>query len=124
MKTKLLILFLTVASYVVAQTPNPLHVKSSAVLNCMVNGNFAEIAKYFDSTMQQQLPADKLKDVWKTLNQQAGIYIKSTTTKDTTYQVYNIVLTKLIFQNVKLVMKTVFDKNGKITGLFFVPDND
>ena len=73
--------------------------------------------------MKEQLPASKLKEVWNMLNQQAGVYIKSSTISDTTYQNYRIVYIICIFQNAKLKMKTAFDRNEKVAGLFFVPEN-
>jgi uncharacterized protein len=72
---------------------------------------------------KKSLPPAKAKEVWNMLNQQCGPYIKSSTISDTTYQQYRIVYIDCIFQNVKLKMKTVFDKDEKVAGLFFVPES-
>jgi hypothetical protein len=123
MKTRIIILltFLTIVSY--SQTNNPLYEKSKEVLSCFEKGNFSDLSKYLDETMNKQLSAEKAKEVWNMLNQQAGLFIKSSTISDTTYQEYQIVYINCIFQNGILKMKTVFDKNGKVAGLFFVPEN-
>lgn len=73
-----------------AQVANPLYEKSKAVLNCFEKGNFADLSKYFDDTMNKGLSADKAKEVWTTLNKQAGPYIKSSTISDTSFQGYQI----------------------------------
>ena len=57
------------------------------------------------------------------INQQSGTFIKASTVENTNYQQYKIVYTTCIFQNVKLVLKTVFDTDCKVAGLFFVPEN-
>jgi hypothetical protein len=123
MKANLFLIFIFFCFAGLAQTNNPLYEKSKAVLSCFEKGNFADLSRYFDETMNKQLPAEKSKEVWNMLNQQAGPYIKSSTISDTTYQEYKIVYIICIFQNAKLKMKTVFDKNEKVAGLFFVPEN-
>ena len=123
MKARLILVFLLVSICGYSQVTNLLYEKSKAVLNCFETNNFAGLSKYFDDTMNKGLPANKAKEVWDLLNQQAGPYIKSTTISDTSFQGYQIVYIICIFQNSTLKMKTVFDKNEKVAGLYFVPEN-
>jgi hypothetical protein len=124
MKTRLLLVLAFVCTTVFAQTTkNPLYEKSKAILAGFEKGDFVGITKYFDETMTKQLTPAKLKEVWNMLNQQVGAYIKPSSISDTTYQQHRIVYIICIFQNAKLKMKTVFDKNEKVAGLWFVPEN-
>jgi hypothetical protein len=123
MKTRLLLMLIFVCNLGFAQTTNPIHEKSKAILVCFVKGDFPGITKYFDETMKKQFPPEKSKEVWNMLNQQAGTYIKSSVIEDTVYQQYRIVYITCIFQNQKLKLKTVFDTNCLIAGLLFVPEN-
>jgi hypothetical protein len=123
MKTRSLLILIFICLVGFSQTSNPLYEKSKEILSCFEKGNFTDLSKYFDDTMTKQLPSEKSKEVWNMLNQQAGPYIKYSTISDTTYQEYQIVYITCIFQNCKLVMKTVFDKNKKVAGLFFIPEN-
>jgi len=123
MKTRLLfaLTFVCISSF--AQTTNPLHEKAKAILACFAKEDYTGITKYFDETMKKKLPPEKLKEVWNMLNQQAGTYIKPSAIEDTIYQQYRIVYITCIFQNAKLKLKTVFNSEGQIAGLFFVPEN-
>ena len=123
MKTKLLLLLSFACTIGFAQTTNSLHEKSKAVLTCFEKKDFTGITKYFDETMKKQLPPEKLKEVWTSINQQAGNYLKYTTIVDSIYQQNRIVIMTCVFQNGKLTMKTIFDKSDKVAGLWFLPIN-
>jgi hypothetical protein len=97
--------------------------KSKKLLACFEKEDFAGVAKDFDETMKKQLPPEKLKEVWNMINQQAGTYIKPSTMEDTIYQQYRIVYITCIFQNAKLKLKTIFNTECQVAGLFFVPEN-
>ena len=123
MKTRLLFMLSFICTAGFAQTTNPLHEKAQAILACFTKGDYAGMSKYFDETMKRELPPAKLKEAWNTVNQQAGTYTKSTTVADSMYQGFRVVYITCIFQNAKLKMRTVFDKNDKVAGLWFAPDN-
>jgi hypothetical protein len=124
MKTKIFTMMLLCACTMGwAQAQNALYEKSKVVLTCFEKENFAGLEKYYDETMKKALPAEKTKEVWTQINQQTGPFIKGSTMSDTTYKDYRIVYTICIFKNARLKMKVVFDKNKKVAGLFFVPEN-
>jgi len=97
--------------------------KSKYIINSFEKEDFIGVSKDFNETMKRELPPAKLKEVWNMINQQSGTFIKASTVENTNYQQYKIVYTTCIFQNVKLVLKTVFDTDCKVAGLFFVPEN-
>ncbi|MFN8208356.1 MAG: DUF3887 domain-containing protein [Bacteroidales bacterium] len=83
--------------------------------------DFKKVSASFDETMMKALPEAKLEEVWNALNQQCGAYEKYS--EITTEQIpgYEVVYLLCHFKQVSLRMKTVFSKDGKVAGLFFLP---
>jgi hypothetical protein len=121
MKTRLLLLFAFVSFTVFAQTTNPLHEKSKAVLTCFEKGNFVELEKFYDETMKKEATAEKMKEFWKGLLQQFGSFVAISTISDSTFQQFQVIYMNCIFQNSNIMMKTFFDKNERVAGLLFIP---
>src|SRR6266850_3925977 len=84
-------------------------------------GDFAAAVKHFDPAMMTALPADKLRDVWKSLNTQAGAFQKQTGTRVAKESGYQVVFVACTFEKAVLEAKIVFDGSKRIAGLFFVP---
>jgi uncharacterized protein len=84
-------------------------------------GDFATAVKGFDPAMTAALPADKLAEVWKTLNAQAGAFQKQTGTRSETQAKYRVIFVRCKFEKAELEAKIVFDASKRIAGLFFVP---
>jgi uncharacterized protein len=84
-------------------------------------GDFATAVKGFDPAMTAALPADKLAEVWKTLNAQAGAFQKQTGARSETQAKYRVIFVRLKFEKAELEAKIVFDESKRIAGLFFVP---
>ncbi|NEW82330.1 MAG: DUF3887 domain-containing protein [Mariniphaga sp.] len=73
--------------------------------------------------MKNALSAEKLKLVWDDLNNKCGKFEKMGEITAGKIQTYDVTYTLCHFENMKLKMKLVFDKDNKIAGLFFVPEN-
>jgi len=84
-------------------------------------GDFATAVKGFDPAMTAALPADKLAEVWKTLNAQAGAFQKQTGARSETQGKYQVIFVRCKFEKAELEAKIVFDTSKRIAGLFFVP---
>jgi hypothetical protein len=123
MKIFLLNLSVLVCTSCFSQTTNPCIEKSKAILSCFVKGDFAGVTKDFNETMKTELTPDKLKEAWNSVNQQAGAYVKYTAISDSLNQRCSAIYITCVFQNAKLMLKTVFDKNNKVAGLWFSPYN-
>src|SRR3989449_9208277 len=84
-------------------------------------GDFASAVKSFDPTMTAALPPDKLAEVWKSLNAQAGPLLKQTGARAAKEAKYQVIFVACAFEKAVLEAKIVFDESKRIAGLFFVP---
>lgn len=87
----------------------------------MVAGQYADLLPHFDATMQEALPASKLQEAWIALNTQLGLFQKTAGTRIEVQEPYQIVYVTCEFEQDVLDAKVVFDQDGLIAGLFFVP---
>lgn len=83
--------------------------------------DFAGTEGLFDSTMKSALPEEKLREVWQTLQQQAGPFKNRLRTRVENAGDYDLVFVTCEFAQANLDAKVVFDANKRISGLFFVP---
>lgn len=95
--------------------------KAETVLESFKAGKTADIVKEFDATMTQALPEAKLKEVWTGLGAQVGAFKAVDERREGQVQGMQAVELILSFEKDRLVMRTVFGKDGKIAGLFFQP---
>jgi len=121
-RTLLMLIFCTLSTILFAQENRNTEI-SKLVINSFQNNEFSKIVDTFDQNMKNALPADKLKLVWDDLNSKCGKFQKMTEITVGKIQTYDITYTLCHFENMKLKMKLVFDKENKIAGLFFVPEN-
>src|SRR6185295_15682379 len=84
-------------------------------------GDFATAVKGFDAAMTAALPADKLAEVGRTLNGQAGAFQKQTGARSEKESQYQVIFVACKFEKADLEAKIVFDESKRIAGLFFVP---
>jgi dienelactone hydrolase len=90
-------------------------------VDLLSQGDFAAAENRFDGVMQQALPQAQLEGAWQNLQQQAGPFKKQLHTRTLQYGGYDIVLVGCQFQNMLVDAKIVFDQQGRVSGLFFVP---
>ncbi len=90
-------------------------------VDLLAAGDFATAAKRFDPAMTAALPADKLAEVWKGLNAQAGPFQKQAGARVARESKYQVVFVACRFEKTVLEAKIVFDESERIAGLFFVP---
>jgi hypothetical protein len=90
-------------------------------VDLLAAGDFATAVKSFDATMAGALPPDRLAEVWKTLNAQAGPYAGRAGIRSAEEAGHRVVFVTCRFEKTALDAKIVFDDERKIAGLFFVP---
>lgn len=98
--------------------------KATAVVNAIAQGKSAEAAKSFDATMSTALPPDKLAATWAQVEAQAGAFEGTGATRQENLGAYTAVFVRCRFAAAELDAKVVYDKAGKIAGLFFVPPSE
>jgi uncharacterized protein len=90
-------------------------------VDLLAKKDFSSAVKTFDATMAKSLPQDKLSQVWEQILGQAGEFQNQVATRTEQVQQYDIVYVTCKFKKTDLDAKIVFDKSGKVSGLFFVP---
>lgn len=118
----LALIFCTLSTILFAQENRNTEI-SKLVINSFQKNEFPKIVETFDQNMKTALPAEKLKLVWDDLNSKCGKFQKMGEITVGKIQTYDLTYTLCHFENMKLKMKLVFDKDNKIAGLFFVPEN-
>src|SRR6516225_9594805 len=84
-------------------------------------GEFAKATDGFDETMRKVLPPDQLKKTWQKVLDEAGDFRKQVGSRLEKSGKYEIVYVTCEFARMKRDARVVFDKDRKITGLFFGP---
>jgi len=88
-------------------------------------GNFTTAVEQFDATMAAALPVEKLAQTWQALEAQAGSFQRQldSRTEEATEngQAYQAIIITCEFERAKIDVKTVYDAEGKISGLWFLP---
>src|SRR5262249_15370874 len=82
-------------------------------------GEFAKATNHFDAAMRKALPPDELKKTWQTVLARPGAYKKQAASRRASSGKYEIVYVTCEFARAKEDARVVFDKDGRITGLFF-----
>jgi len=101
--------------------PLDLTVSAKKHVDAMVQGDFAGVFKNFDNTMQTTLPQTRLQEVWSTLVGQVGGFKRQIEVRTETVDQYDAVNVICEFERANINIKIVFNKTGKIAGLFFLP---
>ena len=90
-------------------------------VDLLAKKDFAGAVARYDDTMRAALPEAKLREVWQTLQEQAGPFQKRLQSRLVQYGPYEIALVTCQFEQAKLDAKVVFNAEGKVSGLFFIP---
>lgn len=105
-------------------SPQELELRARDFLTRMEAGEYREARRGFTLSMKLALPQSKLEDLWAALQQQAGDFVQQGEARIVTEQGYQIAYVTCRFGLSALDAKVVFDKKGKIAGLFFQPAKD
>jgi pimeloyl-ACP methyl ester carboxylesterase len=85
----------------------------------LAKGEVTAAAQGFDATMTKVMPPEKLKKTWEDVLTDNGAFQRLLGTRHETKGKYDIVFVTGQFAKRKTDTRVVFDKDGKITGLFF-----
>lgn len=95
--------------------------QSKALVRALGQEDFAGATRNFDEVMKKALPAEKLKEVWKSLTDKMGAFSKPDGIRSERVDKYDVVIVTCVFAKGSLDAKVVFGGDGRVTGLFFVP---
>ena len=97
--------------------------KAEGIFKNFQDGKTADVVKDFDSRMAQEVPEAKLQPVWAGLVGKFGAFKSITERREGQMDGRQAVELILAFEKETIVQRTVFDKDGKVTGLVFRPLN-
>jgi len=95
--------------------------EAESFVDLLANGDFASAFARFDTQMKAGLPESQLKTIWTTIQTQAGPYQNRLAPRTEQSGAYDVVFVPCAFEQALLDAKIVFDSEGRIAGLFFVP---
>lgn len=101
--------------------PQELKTKAPVLVDVLVREDYAEAVKDFDDAMKKALPEERLEAAWKSTVQQAGPFRQRLGLRTEQAQGYDIVTVECEFEKSDIDIRVVYDRDGKIAGLFFKP---
>lgn len=90
-------------------------------ITLLSGGEYEMAVGMFDKTMKSALPKEKLEGVWKSILSQCGAFKSQGDIRKARIQQYDVIYVPCQFEKTALDGKIVFNKEGMIAGLFFVP---
>jgi uncharacterized membrane protein len=124
-KTTIMLLIVAFAIFFtagVANKPAPeLEKAGVSFVQNVTQGKFAEAEQLFDDTMKNALPPEKLQETWAAVETDKGKFIKQTDVRSSSMWPYRMVYVGCQFERARMLVKVVFGKSGKITGLWISP---
>jgi len=94
--------------------------KGAEFVNLLAEGKFDIAATWLDPTMAAAMSAAKLQEAWGTLSSK-GAYQGIAGTRTATEQGFAVAYVTCNFEQGAMDVKVVFDQQGRVSGLWFVP---
>jgi dienelactone hydrolase len=91
------------------------------VVQDLASGKFNAIEAQYDDAMLNALPRGKLAEAWSGIIAQAGAFQKITAVQSSEVQGYQRVSVTCEFEKAELIAQVVFESNGRLAGLRFLP---
>lgn len=95
--------------------------KAKSIVSSMAEGDFATPVESFDATMKASMSASQLEAAWKALIGRTGDFVEVTSTRTEKSGGSEAVFVTCKFATTPLDVKVVFDSEGLVSGLWFVP---
>jgi len=113
----------TTATRPAVTLPEPqLVAMASELVDELARNDFAAATQRFDDTMKRALPESSLRDAWRSLIKQVGSFKQRAGTRTEVTNGYQMVFVTAQFALARLVVKVMFDAEGRVAGLFFLPE--
>lgn len=117
----LMMLMLFFAGFALHSQTADLQSEAKAFIDSLAKHQFSEAVSHFDETMSRVLPAEKLGATWQQVIDQAGEFKSVAGTRQQELKGYQAVFVSCHFSQSDLDAKVVYDSQGRVAGLFFVP---
>lgn len=104
-----------------ASPAEELEARGRQFVELLVNGNYPEAYKQFDSTMKSAMPEAKLREVWTNLLAQLGPFERIIGTRLERVPPYFAVHVTTLFERATVDIRVVYNQDNEVSGLWFVP---
>lgn len=94
---------------------------ANGTVDSMAKGDFASATKNFDNTMKAVMSMKILRQTWLQLTAQVGAFKSRIGSRKVKGNGFQIVYVTCQFEKTTMDIKVVFDKDGNIGGLWFIP---
>lgn len=94
---------------------------AQSFIDMLLKGDFTSATDKFDDQMKNAFNEDKLKETWINTVAEAGALLHLNTERTAETEGYRIVIIRCDFQRVVIDVQVVFNKEGQISGLNFIP---
>ena len=101
--------------------PDDLTPRAETLVHRLSEGDFNGARTHFDSTMQQALPPEGLREAWTALTRQLGAFQRQVATRTAREQGFAVVYVTCEFERGNADVKVAFDQHRKVSGLWFMP---
>jgi len=100
-----------------------LKAKAQNFIDLLLKGDFTSATSRFDSQMKIALNEAKLQETWINTITEAGTLLQLNPTRTAEKEGYKIVIIRCDFQRAIIDVQVVFNEQGQISGLNFIPTN-
>jgi hypothetical protein len=111
---------LLIQQHLVTETVAP-KAPNNEFVELLVNQQFAAATESFDETMKNQLPPEKLEEIWKSTIDQMGPFKQQIGIRTEKLLDFDVLLITCEFEKGCLDIKIVHNDKKQVAGLFFVP---
>lgn len=94
---------------------------ATGFVQCLVDGEFTAATTGFDPAMRKAMKPEQLQQLWQSLIEQCGPFKRLGEARSATEGAYETAFVPCEFEKSTLDFKLVYDKDGKIGGLWVVP---
>lgn len=119
----LVAVFIIVMTTGSANKPAPeLEKTATSLVQNLADGKYAQAEVKFDDVMKRDLTVTKLEQTWTSIISDKGRFIKQTSVRTSNIWPYKMVLVRCKLERSNIVIKVVFSRSQKISGLWISPD--
>ena len=99
--------------------------KTEIITKAFEQGDFKAITVFFDTKMKEKLSSNHLRMAWMQTNFTCGKFEKADieSVKETQIEKYDVIEVPFFFRKKNRNLRLVFNSDGEISGLFFLPVN-
>jgi hypothetical protein len=94
-------------------------IRAEQIVNALVIGEYATVRENFNSAMKSSLSLRRLRSAWEGVIKEAGEFVGIIKIENLPHEEFEIYLATTHHEHAGVVIRTVFDGEGFLTGLHF-----